>query len=199
MYLTLILILIFAACVAFMVGGGLWTNSLVLINTVTAGLIAFNYFEPLAGWLQKQMPSYTYFWDFLSLWGVFAIAIALMRTATDLLSKVKVKFRKPVETAGGIFMACSVGAVMVSFSLATLHTAPLAHNFLDGEFQPQPNSRMFMGLAPDRKWLNFVKMESRRSYYHGAAFSFGLVDDFVQRYAQRRANFEKELENRVGK
>ena len=108
MYLTIILLLIFFACVAFLVNGGLWTNSLVLINTVTAGLIAFGFFVPVAGWLDKQMHSYTYFWDFLSLYMVFALSLGLMRTVTDMLSKVKVKFRKPIDTAGGIIMACAV-------------------------------------------------------------------------------------------
>ncbi len=203
MYLWLILTLVFVGCLAFLVNGGLWTNSLVLINTIMAGLVAFNYYEPLARWLDSQMPSFTYFWDFLSIWLIFAVAMGLMRTVTDLSSRIKVKFRRPVDLIGGIVMACAVGWVMVCFTTAALHTAPLARNFLDGNFQPTPNSRMYMGLAPDRKWLGIVRRVSKGSFYHRgpkdnrSAFVFGQAQDYVNKYAQRRAEWEKQIENRV--
>jgi uncharacterized membrane protein required for colicin V production len=199
MYLWLIMILLFFGCVAFLVNGGLWTNTLVLINTVTAGLIAFNYFEPLAGWLDKQLPSFTYVWDFLCVWLVFAVAMGIMRTATDLLSRVKVKFKRPVDQVGGILMACIVGIVMVCFTMATLHTAPLARKFLFDNFDPDSP----MSMSPDRKWLNFVGMESKRSFYHGGpkenrhAFYFTPTNVFISKYADRRADFEKQIETRV--
>jgi hypothetical protein len=199
MYMWLVLILIFFGCVAFLVNGGLWTNTLVLINTVTAGLIAFNYFEPLAGWLDKKEPSFTYVWDFLCMWFVFSVAMGIMRTATDLLSRVKVKFRRPVDMAGGIIMACLVGMVMVCFTAATLHTAPLARKFLFESFDPDSP----MAMAPDRQWLKFVRMESRGSFYHSGpkanrqAYNFPHSKDFITKYADRRLDFEKQIETRV--
>jgi len=201
MYLWLILTLIFAGCMAFSITGGLWTNTLVFINLVTSGLIAFTFFEPLAKWLDGQLPSYTYLWDFLSLWLVFAVSMGLLRTATDLLSKVKVKFKRPIDQVGGIVMGCLIGWVMICFVLATLHTAPLAKEFLFGNFKP--DERMYMGLAPDRKWLGFVRMQSKGSFYHRgpatdrSAFVFPGATDFVGRYAERRAAFEKEPETRT--
>jgi hypothetical protein len=194
MYLWLIVLLIFGGSVAFLVNGGLWTNTLVLINAVTAGLIAFNYFEPLASFLDRQEASYTYFWDFLSLWLIFAVAMGAMRSVTDLLSRVKVKFRKPVDQAGGIIMACVVGMVMVSFTMASLHTAPLARKFLSDNFDPESP----IAMSPDRQWLKFFGMESRGSFYGGRRFPFGRTADFVTRYANRRANWELITENRVG-
>ncbi len=194
MYLWLILTLIFVGCVAFSLAGGLWTNTLVFVNLVMSGLIAFNYFEPLASWLDTQDHSYTYLWDFLSLWLIFAVSMGLLRTATDLLSKVKVKFKRPVEQIGGIVMGCAIGGVMVAFILATLHTAPLAREFLFGNFTP--DQRMYMGLAPDRKWLGFVSQASKGAFYH-RNFPFGGTKDFVDRYADRRSAFESEKETRV--
>src|SRR5581483_7685888 len=99
MYLTLLLLAVFGACVAFTYNAGLWTNSLLLINLITAGLIATNYFEPLAERLEKFDARYTYFWDFLSIWLLFALAIGVLRGITDVISKVKVKFRRPVDVA----------------------------------------------------------------------------------------------------
>ena len=147
MYLWLIMILLFFGCVAFLVNGGLWTNTLVLINTVTAGLIAFNYFEPLAGWLDKQLPSFTYVWDFLCVWLVFSVAMGIMRTATDLLSQVKVKFKRPVDQIGGILMACIVGMAhgLLHDGLAAHRTAWRFAIPLLGNFPPHPIRRWGVG------------------------------------------------------
>jgi hypothetical protein len=203
MYLNLLLLAVFFAAIAFLVNGGLWTNTLVLINVVTAALIATNYFEPLANWLESLDKSYTYFCDFLSLWLLFAAAMGCMRALTDVISKVKVKFKRPVDQVGGILMACWVGWMMVCFTTMTLHTAPLARNFMNGAFQPKPDSNMFFGLAPDRRWLGFMWSSSRSSFSRSAPkndpqqFIFDPHRSFVFKYGQRRADFEKELESRV--
>ena len=73
-YLDLVLLLVFVSAVAFLFNAGLWSNALTLINVITAGLIAMNYFEPLADRLEKWSPGYRYFWDFLSIWLVFVVA-----------------------------------------------------------------------------------------------------------------------------
>ena len=52
-----------------------------------AMMLAFNYFEPLAAMLDGMEPSYTYLWDFLALWGLFAISFGLLRVVTDMLSR----------------------------------------------------------------------------------------------------------------
>ena len=160
MYLNLVLLLVFFACAAFMFNAGLWANALTLINVVTAALIATNLFEPLAEYLSQQMPSYTYVWDFVSLWAVFALALSVMCGLTDVLSRVKVKFKRPVDTAGGMFFACWVGWMMVCFTTFSLHTAPLARNFLQGQFQETPDTKMFFGMAPDVQWLAFMRRMS---------------------------------------
>ena len=61
------------ACVAMCYAEGMWSNAIRLINVVTAGLLAVNFFEPLARWLDGMQPSYTYLWDYLSLWALFAV------------------------------------------------------------------------------------------------------------------------------
>ena len=48
MYLTLILILIFLACLGFLYPEGMWSNAVRLINVILASLLAIDYFEPLA-------------------------------------------------------------------------------------------------------------------------------------------------------
>ncbi len=162
--LTLILLLVFVACVIMNTtssSSGLWSNLLLLFNVLLAGLLATNYYEKLAAYLDKEMPSFTYLWDFVALWLIFAVSAGVLRAFTDLVSRVKVKFRKPVEMIGSIFLACWIGWIMVCFTAFSLHTAPLARNFLGGGFQPTPQSSMFLGLAPDRRWMSFAHKMSR--------------------------------------
>ena len=203
MYLNPLLFVVFLACQAFLFNGGLWSNAIVLVNVVSAAMLATSLFEPLASWLQPKEASYTFVYDFLAIWAVFAVAMIVMRGLTDALSKVKVRFKKPVDTIGGLLLSAWVGWVMVCFVLMTLHTAPLARNFMNGEFQPKPMDRMFYGLGPDRQWLAFVHKMSCGSLSRSGpknnpqAHVFDPQGDFIFKYASRREQFEKQLETRV--
>jgi uncharacterized membrane protein required for colicin V production len=190
MYLNLLLIVIFFCCMGFTIQNGVWGNAVLFINVVMAALIAVNYYEPLAQYLQSFDKSYTYMFDFLAMWLVFAVAVGMLRAITDKLSTVKVKFRMPFDQIGGILLGAWVGWVMVCFTLMSLHTAPLSRNFMQGAFQPEPTSRMFFGLAPDRQWLGFVQKSSNGAFSRGQTFD--LNGEYILKYAERRARFEKE-------
>lgn len=211
--LTLVLLAVFFACVASLYREGMWGNAIQLINVVTAALLATNYFEPAAAFLAGWQPSYTYLWDFLVLWGLFALFLSLLRAVSDLLSRVKVRFLKIVDRIGSGFFAMCVGWVMVCFTAMSLHLAPLGEDFLRGSFQPDsPEKRTFFGLGPDRMWLAFVQKCSRGLYartlsreelarrqYGSAADEpeaqrklavFDRHSEFIYKYRQRRVNLE---------
>ena len=125
MLLNALLLVIFFACVACLYTEGLWGNAIGLINVVTSALLATNFFEPLAGWMEKQAPSFSYVWDFLALWGLFGLFVVVFRVATDLLSKVKVRFLKIADQIGGAVLSLWTAWVIVCFTAMSLHTAPL--------------------------------------------------------------------------
>lgn len=194
MYLGILILVIFVACFASLMNSGLWSNTLTLINLIMAGLLATSYFEPLADIFEKMEPSYTYVWDFFSIWLIFIVAMIVLRTITDFLSKIKVRFFLPVDKVGGLLMACWASWIMVCFTTATLHTAPLARNFLYDAFQPKPNSRMFFGLGPDQVWLGWVHRESSGPLSQlGGATPFDPRGEFILKYGGRREEFEKQL------
>jgi hypothetical protein len=194
MYLIILLGLVFVACFAGLFNSGLWSNTLTLINVVTSALLATNYFEPLAGWFDKLYPPGTYAYDFAAIWLIFGVSMMALRAATDVASKVKVRFLQPVDQAGSYLFACWIAWVMVCFTTMTLHTAPLARNFLGGAFQPEPDSRMFFGLAPDRLWLSWVHKESKGSFCRlRQLVPFDAQGDFILRYGSRREEFEKQM------
>lgn len=185
MLLTVALLFIFVGCVGVLYLEGTWGNAIRLVNVVTAALLATNFFEPLANRLDRWQPSYTYAWDFLSLWLLFVVFMVIFRAVTDLTSRVKVRLLKIADQIGSAILAALIGWVMVCFTLMTLHTAPLARNFL-GAFKPE--SRMFFGLAPDRHWLGFVQLVSTGAYSR----ELGKDELAKQRYGTRQEDPERE-------
>jgi hypothetical protein len=201
--LNLLLVAIFAICVAFVFNEGLWGACIMFCNVLMAGVLATNLFEPVANWLESMMSGYTYFCDFLALWICFAVFLTIFRLATDFLSRHHMRFKKPVDIAGGVVFAVGVAWLMVQFTLFTFHTAPLGRNFLG--FQERPETRMFFGLAPDRNWLAFMhslttSSSLSRSPPQGdpSAHIFDPQGDFILRYGQRRKDFESQTSLRTG-
>jgi hypothetical protein len=192
MLLNILLFVVFVAVFASLMNSGLWSNTITLVNVITAALIATNYYEPVADWLDRQEPSLTYIWDLTAIWLLFGFAMVGLRAVTDYMSQVKVRFFMPVEKAGGILMAIWVAWMVVCFTTMTLHTAPLARHFMG--FQREPTSKMLFGLAPDRLWLAWVHKESKGALarFSGAA-PFDAQGDFIVRYSNRRGDYEKNL------
>ncbi len=203
--LTSLMLLIFFACVGFLYTEGMWGNAIRFINVTTAALLATNYWEPAADWLEEWQPSYTYVWDFLSLWALFCVFMIILRSLTDQVSKVRVRFLKIADRIGGVVIAMLVGWVMVSFTMMSLHTAPLARNFLFEGFQSE--QPMVMGTAPDQKWLRFVRKLSFGAFSRPATeaewqnrkFVFDPYGKFVGKYDERRKTLEKHHKNTSGK
>ncbi len=194
--LTIALVVIFAVCLAFIFNEGLWGAAVMFINVLLAAMLATNFYEPLATWATKQWPSYTYLCDFISIWLVFCLAMLVLRILTDALSRYRVRFKKPVDVGGGLFFAAWIGWIMMQFTLFSMHTAPLARNFLGGAFQSEPDSVMFFGLGPDRNWMALMHTMSKDGSL-GSGEQFDPQGEFILKYGTRRKTFETEPGIRV--
>jgi len=189
MILTLILLAILAAVTGMLVREGLWRSLLMFFNVLLAATVATAWFAPLAAILEGQLADYAHLVDFLSIWVIFCAVLALLREATDRLAPTKVEFPMLVERIGGGIAALLTGWVMMAFTAATLHTAPVARDLV----QPTPETRMFLGLSPDRKWLGWVRGNSLSGpFSRGDAGVFDEQADFILRYADRRLKLEEQ-------
>jgi uncharacterized membrane protein required for colicin V production len=193
--LELILVAIFLLCVGFVFNEGLWGASILLFCVLLSAVLAVNFFEPVANWFESMAPSYTYLFDVVAIWLCFAAALVVLRLITGLLSHHRVRFKRPIDLAGGVFFAIWVGWVMVQFTLFSFHTAPLGRNFMG--FQEKPDTRMFLGLAPDRNWLAFMHTLSKSGSLARTppandpnAYVFDPQGDFILKYATRRKQLE---------
>ena len=197
MGLTLLLLLLLAACVGLLGFQGLWTNALILCQVLLAAMLASNVFEPLAGLLERGVPGGAFHWDFVALWGVFLTTLILLRLAGDFLSSVKLRFNRVLDLAGGYVLATWTGWLLICFLMFSLHAAPLARDPFGGGFQPQ--QRMFLRLAPDRIWLGFMQQASRGSLRRWSTTDenethvFDAEGSFLPRYAARRHRHDTRL------
>jgi hypothetical protein len=181
----ILMLVILAACAGTLYPEGLWSNAVRLVNVLFAALLATNFWEPLARWAEQMEPTFTFFWDFLCLWGLFCVFLVLFRVLTDFISRVKLRVRKIVDRIGSALLSLWIGYVMVCFTMFTLHTAPLAERFMGGAFQPGENN--FLGLAPDLQWAGFVQKMSL------GPFCRTLSDEELSQYGPATDEWEKHL------
>jgi hypothetical protein len=185
--LNVCLVIIFLVCVLMSLASGLWGNLIMIFNVLLAALIATNYFEPLAGWLDGQMGSYTFLLDFIAMWLIFALAVVVLRAITDALSRVKVRFKKPVELAGGLVCGGIIGWLMVCFTLFSLHTSPTGLSIVRIGFLP--GTKMFFGTAPDLQWMKFAREQSNPDNGPLTAGEPFVPLRYMDFYVRRRVDF----------
>ncbi len=193
MILNLVLLIVFIAVTLMLTREGLWTGLVTLLNVLLATSVATAWYEVLANSLERYLPSYTYLLDSLSIWAIFSVVLLVLREVTDRTSRTKVKFLRQVEFIGAPAIAMIVGWLMVAFTAASLHTAAVPRDIV----QPTPEKNLFFGLAPDRKWLQWVRNASRSGPFGSPDHPFDSDARFILRYADRRLKLEGEEALRV--
>lgn len=202
MMMTLILLLLFGLTAGLIWMHGLWGAAVTLVNLLLAMLLATNFFEPVANLAEGMVKSGTYFFDYVSLWGLFIVFFGIFRAITDGLSSSAVKFIMPVEMAGRTIIALWCGWLMVCFTTFSLQMAPLNSVTPMGAWQ-SPKDSTFLGFSPDRIWLGFMQQNSR-GYLARGKFSdlpahpndellnveaFDPQAEFPYKYAYRRKQY----------
>lgn len=170
------------------------------IICIISGLIAMNFFEPLAETLQGVLGDYANWADSVALIGIFAVCLTLLRLAVEKVSPGFPDAKKPMYEGGRWFGALIAGYVTMAFLLTALHTAPLPREFLG--FTPERANLLGMA-APDRQWLGFTQYVSEKSLkqwgepniFDGpqmvlSSYPNSVWASFPIRYATRRENLE---------
>jgi hypothetical protein len=165
---------------------GLWSAMIMVLNLLFAASFAAAWYESLVALVQPRLASFDYLLDSLCLWGLFVIILLALREATDRVSKTKVRFRRPVELFGCPIVAALAAWIMVCFTAASLHTAAVPRDLV----QRTPEARMFFGLAPDRRWLQWVRGSSLSGPFARPDHAFDRDARFILNYATRRKQLE---------
>ncbi len=193
-----ILVLIVAAVTWCVAGEGAWGAGLTFLCVLFAGLLAMNFFEPVAGMLDGMGSAVQDYSDLVALVGLFALFTFLGRLATDNISPTDIEFHASVHNAGRWLFGIATGYTTMAILLTAVHTAPLPRSFIG--FTPEGRN-LFDIAAPDRQWLGFTQHVSEKvlntgRVFDGPKFSMPGTDQeywpsFPIRYATRREDFAK--------
>ncbi len=131
---------------------------------VFSGLLAMNFFEPVASALDG-IPFLRDRSDMVALVGLFAALAGGSRLLCEHLSPTFIPLQGLAYDGGRWGFGFLTGYVVAAFLLTALHTTPFPREFLG--FRPErtvaaspqaPAGGMLFGVvAPDRQWLNFVQ------------------------------------------
>ena len=183
---------------------GPWGAAITFVSVLIGGLVAMNFFEILAVTLSRLValpPEWQVRWDILAFWGIFALAVFLLRMMGEQLLPTYAELSPPVYQGAKWGFAFLTAYVFVAITCTTLHIAPLPREFLGFTAE----SQNLFGLKPDRHWLGFTQQASEYSLsrvgrdgqptiFDGAVFRSNPEDDrttavwssFPIRYAARR-------------
>lgn len=123
-YLAVLMFAIFFAGFAMTVNEGLWSNAITLFCVILAGVIAVPGGVILAAYVLEQAkpsPENVWAFKFASIWGIFFAAVMILRLATDRISRVRMKFFKPLDAGGGILLGLVVAFMLTSFASLMLY------------------------------------------------------------------------------
>jgi hypothetical protein len=133
---------------------GPWNAILTMFAVIFGGLLAMNFFEPLAVFVSKQIPSQESRADIICLLGLFALFVFLIRLGLEQLTPSNPDLPDLVFKIGQWGFGLATGYITMAIILTSLHTAPLPRKFFG--FTPErPN---FLGVSrPDVQWLGFTQ------------------------------------------
>jgi hypothetical protein len=195
MIIDVILLVILLAVTWCVASEGAWGAALNVLCVILGGLLAMNFFEPLANFLHNSFGMRN-FSDVIALVGLFIFFVLGLRMLTNRISPTYIQVNDLVYHIGRWGCGLLAGWVTIAFLLTALHTAPLPREFWG--FKPERHN-FFNFAAPDRQWLGFTQYVSERSFAHGTPEIFdGPTIQFADypnrywpsfpiRYASRRA------------
>jgi hypothetical protein len=145
---------------------GLFTAFLMLVNVLIAGLLTFNFWEPLAGALAPLFARNFLRGceDFLAITLIFGSALALLRIVTEKLNYTQIAFPAVAQRLGGLFFGLLTGYLVTGLLVVALQTLPWGQHFLGFQPPTADASAVRSYLPPDRVWLALMHRAGTQSF-----------------------------------
>ncbi|WP_165248281.1 hypothetical protein [Paludisphaera soli] len=132
---------------------GAWGAALMFFNVLFGGLIAFNFFEPLANLIDSTGIGWS-FSETLAMLLIFCVSVFILRLATETLAPVMVRFPNPVYHATRLVFAFATTVVTFGIILVAFHAAPVHKNIFG---YINYNTKPPFGMGVDHAWLGFFQ------------------------------------------
>jgi len=168
---------------------GLLTSLSNLVNVVLAGLVAFNFFEPLSGELEKMVQG-TFmenFEDGLALLILFAPILGLLRVLANNLANTDLELPALLQQIGSILVSLVTGYLAAGFLICAFQTLPLSENFLGFEYMNDAATPAYRRvMPPDRVWLSMMHHLGQGPLSQEDSKTFDPEGTFELRYGRLR-------------
>jgi hypothetical protein len=185
---------------------GLFTAVTMCLNVLIAGLVAFNFWEPLADLLDpaftgSAMDGYE---DAFILAFLFVGSLALLRLVTNNLAPAVIDYTQVPQQGGAAVVGLLTGYLVCGFFICLMQTIPWHKNFMGFEARVSDSDGLTRELLPpDRVWLALMRrvgaysLSSREdpsapidpnsdTYYYDRAVTFDKYATFELRYERYR-------------
>ena len=140
--LTSILTLVIMGVVVYaFLQEGLLTALTTAVNVFLAGLVAFAFWEPLAGLLGPMFAGSFLegYEDAITLIVLFAVALGLLRLAVNNLANAHLEYHPLLRQGGTVLFGLLTGYLASGFLLCVLQTLPWHVHFLQFDYRVQEN------------------------------------------------------------
>ena len=168
---------------------GVLTAIANLVNICIAGVVAFEFFEPIAESLEETMRGTMFagLEDSLSLFLLFAPTLGLLRFLTINLAPQEVELQPLLQQVGAGAIALVSGYLLAGILVVFLQMLPLGEHFLDFQYQAEANgSKVRTFVPPDRVWLSIMNRAGSGPFSQNDAVTFDPEGTFGLRYGRLR-------------
>jgi hypothetical protein len=133
-----------------------------MVNVFLAGLVAFNFWEPIASQLESPF-SGTFaqgYEDWICLMGLFCITLLALRVATNVIASVEPELPAGVQQGVAILCGLITGYLTAGFLICAMQMLPIPEEFLGFNARVDASGGMRRYLPADRVWLALMRRGS---------------------------------------
>jgi hypothetical protein len=167
---------------------GLFRAAVTFFNTLAAGFLAFNLFEPVARGLEWGIGGGDYA-DAISLAGLFVLFLIGMRVLTMLAAPGDMAFPPWLKRLGGAAFGAATGYFAFAILICIFQILPCGQRFLGYD----PERGIGLG-APDRVWLAMMHKATGQVFDRMNEDWFDADGSYIPRYARYRRVAEERAE-----
>lgn len=155
--LDLIFLVITLGMTYALLSEGMWGAALMFFNALFAGLITFNFYEPLAKVLAESASFMTDYADMVCILVLFGATLFALRLTTDSIAPGMVRFPSILYWLGGVVFGLGASVITTGIILLAFQAAPV-HKKVLGSITYDSKPPFKMGL--DHQWLALFQQSS---------------------------------------
>jgi uncharacterized membrane protein required for colicin V production len=169
----------------------------MMVNVLLAGMVAFNFFEPIAVELDPMFAGSFLqgYEDGLCLILLFSATLMFLRWAANALMHTTIEYHPILQQGGAVVFGVLTGYLVAGFLLCVAQTLPFEEHFMHFEAKietPAPGAKWRRILPPDRVWLALMHRASQMSFSWDDDAPFDPDGSYELRYShERRSPDEK--------